>query len=74
MIQNDRNEAKDYCALCERCFHEKIRLKITFELTKLACVLMVTFSGGNGLAEVEKGDSGETLACADDAHKAVVYT
>ena len=37
-------------------------------------MLMVTFSGGNGLAEVEEGDSGETLACADDAHKADVYT
>ena len=30
---------------------------------------MNTFSGGIGLAEVEEGDSGETLACADDAHK-----
>ena len=35
---------------------------------------MFTFPGGNGLAEVEEGDSGETLACADDAHKADVYT
>ena len=35
---------------------------------------MVTFSGGNGLAEVEEGDSGDTFACADDAHKAVMYT
>ena len=38
------------------------------------CLLMNTFFGGIGLAEVEEGDSGETLACADDAHKAVVYT
>ena len=30
---------------------------------------MNTFSGGNGLAEVEEGDSGDTLACADYAHK-----
>ena len=55
---------------------KKLDLKtceITSELTK-SCVLMNTFSGGNGLAEVEEGDSGETLACADDAHKAVVYT
>ena len=35
---------------------------------------MNTFSGGNGLVEVEEVDSGETLACVDDAHKAVVYT
>ena len=35
---------------------------------------MNTFSGGNGLAEVEEGDSGESLACTDDAHKAVLYT
>lgn len=79
MIQKDGNKAKDYCALCERCFHEKIRLKdswreITSDLTKLSCVLMVTFSGENGLAEVKEGDSGETLACADDAYKADVYT
>ena len=40
----------------------------------MSCVLMNTFPGGNGLAEVKKGDSGETLACADDAHKADVYT
>ena len=24
---------------------------------------------GKGLGEVEEGDSGDTLACADDAHK-----
>ena len=36
---------------------------------------MVTFSEGNYLTEVEEGDSGDTLACADDdAHKADVYT
>ena len=23
VIQCDRNKAKDYCALCERCFQEK---------------------------------------------------
>ena len=48
--------------------------EITSELTKLSCVLIVTFSGGNSLAEDEEGDSGETLACAGDAHKADVYT
>ena len=35
---------------------------------------MNTFSGGSGLVELEEVDSGETLACVDDAHKAVVYT
>ena len=35
---------------------------------------MVTFSRGKGLGEVEEGDSGDTLACADDAHKGDVYT
>ena len=34
----------------------------------------LTRSGENGLAEVEEVDSSETLACADDAHKADVYT
>ena len=37
-------------------------------------MLMIPFSGGNGLAEIEEGDSGDTLACADNAHKADVYT
>ena len=41
---------------------------------KLSCALMVTFSGGNGLGKVEEGDSGDTHAHADDAHKADVYT
>ena len=35
---------------------------------------VVSFAYGNGLAEVEEVDSGETLACADDANKADVYT
>ena len=35
---------------------------------------MATFSEGNCLTKVEEGDSGDTLACADDAHKADVYT
>ena len=47
---------------------------ITNELLKLSCVLMVTFSEGNRLAEVEEGDSKDTLACDDDAHKADVCT
>ena len=36
---------------------------MTYQLIKLSCVLMVTFSGGNGLGEVEEGYSGDTLAC-----------
>ena len=35
---------------------------------------MVTFSEGNGLAEVEEGDYKGTLACEDNAHKAVACT
>ena len=41
---------------------------------KMSCVLMVTFSEANGLAEVEEGDSKDTFACDDDAHKADVCT
>ena len=41
---------------------------------KLSCELMVTFSEGNGLAEVEEGDYKGTLACEDNAHKAVAST
>ena len=37
-------------------------------------MLVVIFSGGIGLGEVEEGDSGDTLACADYAHKGDVYT
>ena len=37
-------------------------------------MLIVTYSWVNCLAEVEEVDSCETLACADDAHKADVYT
>ena len=37
-------------------------------------MLIVTFSGGIGLGEVEEGDSRDTLACADYAHKGDVYT
>ena len=41
------NKAKDYCALCERCFHEKKQVwkthEITFELLKWSCVLIVFF-------------------------------
>ena len=40
----------------------------------MSCVLMVTFSEGNGIAEVEEGDSQDTLACDDHAHKANVCT
>ena len=47
---------------------------INYELLKQSCVLMVTFSEGNGLAEVEEGDSKDTLACDDDAHKVDVCT
>ena len=41
---------------------------------KLSCELMVTFSEGNGLVEVEEGDSKDTLACDDDAHKGDLCT
>ena len=41
---------------------------------KLSCVLTDTFSEGNCLAEVEEGDSKGTLACEDNAHKAVACT
>ena len=40
----------------------------------MSCVLMVTFFEANGFAEVEEGDSKDTLACDDDAHKVVVCT
>ena len=49
-------------------------LKDTWNHLQLFCVLMVTFSEGKGLAEVEEGDSKDTLACDDDAHKADVCT
>ena len=41
---------------------------------ELSCVPMVTFSEGNRLAKFEEGDSKDTLACDDDAHKADVCT
>ena len=47
---------------------------INNELLKLSCVPMVTFSEGNRLAKFEEGDSKDTLACDDDAHKADVCT
>ena len=47
---------------------------ITYEFIKMSRVPMVTFSEGNGTAEVEEGDSKDTLACDDDAHKADVCT
>ena len=47
---------------------------INFKLLKLSCVVMVTFSDGNCLTKVEEGDSKDTLACDDDAHKADVCT
>ena len=47
---------------------------INYEVLKLSCVLIVTFSEGNRLAKFEEGDSKDTLACEDDAHKADVYT
>ena len=41
----------------------------------MSCVLMVTlFFEGNGLAETKEGDSKDTLACDDDAHKVDVCT
>ena len=47
---------------------------ITYEFIKMSRVPMVTFSAGNGPAEVEEGDSKDTLACDDDAHKVDVCT
>ena len=47
---------------------------INYELLKLSCLLMVTFSEVNRLAKFEEGDSKDTLACEDDAHKADVCT
>ena len=43
-------------------------------LIPVLSVLMVTFSEGNGHAEVEEGDFKDTLACDDNAHKADVCT
>ena len=47
---------------------------INYELLKLSCVPMVTFSEVNRLVKFEEGDSKDTLACEDDAHKADVCT
>ena len=47
---------------------------INYKLLKLSCVVMVAFSEGNCLTEVEEGDSKDTLACDDGAHKADVCT
>ena len=47
---------------------------ITYEFIKMSCVPMVTFSEGDGPAGVEEGDSKDTLACDDDAHKVDVCT
>ena len=47
---------------------------INNDLLKLSCVPMVTFSEGNRLAKFEEGDSKDTLACDDGAHKADVCT
>ena len=41
-------------------------------LSKLLTVLIVTFSEGNGLAEVEENDSNDTPVYDDDAHKNVL--
>ena len=47
---------------------------INYELLKLACLPIVTFSEVNRHANFEEGDSKDTLACEDDAHKADVCT
>ena len=47
---------------------------INNELLKLSCLPMVTFSEVNRLVKFEEGDSKDTLACDDDAHKAAVCT
>ena len=41
-------------------------------LSKLLTVLIVTFSEGNGLAEVEENYSNDTPVYDDDAHKTVL--
>ena len=49
-----------------------IVIVINYELFKLSCVPMVTFSEGNRLAKFEEGDSKDTFAWDDDDHKADV--
>ena len=56
------------------CVKDVPKKKSLKEFIKMSCVLMVTFSEGNGLVEVEEGDSKDTLACDDDAHKVDVCT
>ena len=51
-----------------------VDIVINYEFLKLSCVIIVTFSEGNHLAEFEEGDTKDTLACDDDAHKADVCT
>ena len=65
---------------CVRCYHKKKQVEktceITYELLRQSCVLTITFSDANSLdlAEVKEGDSKNTLACDDDAHKVDVCT
>ena len=51
-----------------------VLIVINYELFKLSCVPMVTFSEVNRLVKFEEGDSKDTLACEDDAYKADVCT
>ena len=37
-------------------------------------MFLITFSEGNGRAEVNEDNSNDTLVCDDDAHKVVVCT
>ena len=37
-------------------------------------VFLITFSEGNGRAQVEENNSNHTLVCDDDAHKVVLCT
>ena len=58
---------------CEKGFSIKKKTfktrETTYELLKLSCVLILTFSKGKGLTEIYEGDSKTTLAWGDDALK-----
>ena len=47
---------------------------IAFELLKRSCVLIDIFFEENCIAEIGEGDSKDSLARDDDAHKAFVST
>ena len=53
---------------------KKIQVQKTREITRCPVSSWLLFFEGNGFAEVEEGDSKDTLACDDDAHKVDVCT